>query len=70
MFSFVAIREPIPDPFGIQKVFLVESEHELYLVSLLSHYKADIVYGFHVHKMDFFNNQCWKSMILVIACSW
>lgn len=63
VFSSITIRDVIPQPPGLQREreFLVESEQELYMVSLLSHYNMDIVYRFHVHKMDF-STQEWREM--------
>ncbi|GJM92302.1 hypothetical protein PR202_ga08763 [Eleusine coracana subsp. coracana] len=61
MFSSIAIRDAIPQPPGFQREFLVESQEELYMVSLLSHYDMDIVYRFHVYKMDF-STQEWREV--------
>ncbi|GJM92192.1 hypothetical protein PR202_ga08632 [Eleusine coracana subsp. coracana] len=42
----------LPEENLSTREFLVESQQEFYMVSLLSHYDMDIVYRFHVHKMD------------------
>ncbi|GJN00837.1 hypothetical protein PR202_ga18055 [Eleusine coracana subsp. coracana] len=61
VFSSVVIRQPIPHPFGFQKEFLVEAQQELYMVSLLSNSDPDVVYRFHVHKVDFSSNE-WREV--------
>ncbi|GJN29560.1 hypothetical protein PR202_gb17793 [Eleusine coracana subsp. coracana] len=61
VFSSVVIREPIPHPIGFHKEFLVESRQELYMVSLLSRSDPDVVYRFHVHKMDSSSDE-WREV--------
>ncbi|KAL6896814.1 hypothetical protein ACP4OV_007386 [Aristida adscensionis] len=53
VFSFIAIRNAIPSPLGGQKVFMVESQQELFVVCLLP--QDRII----VHRMDF-SEQEWR----------
>ena len=58
-FSSVAIRDAIEQPFGFQKVFLVESGQELFMVSLISFSDPNVVRRVLVHRMDF-SRQEWR----------
>ncbi|GJN23274.1 hypothetical protein PR202_gb10910 [Eleusine coracana subsp. coracana] len=53
VFSTITIRDAITVPPGLAKVIMVESEQELYMVSLTSSYNLNVVHQFSVHKMDF-----------------
>ncbi|KAF8698113.1 hypothetical protein HU200_035628 [Digitaria exilis] len=53
VFSSIAIRNAIEEPFGCQKEFLVESGQELFMVSLLAATDLNALYRVQVHRMDF-----------------
>ncbi|TVU44976.1 hypothetical protein EJB05_04441 [Eragrostis curvula] len=61
VFSFITIRDPITGPPGLRKVIKVESEEELYMVSLVSFYDLNVVHQFSVHKMDFVKEE-WREV--------
>jgi hypothetical protein len=52
-FRSIAIRDAFSGTKGFQKMFMVESKQELYMVSLKCGLDLDVVHGFSVHKMDF-----------------
>ncbi|RLN12890.1 hypothetical protein C2845_PM09G04050 [Panicum miliaceum] len=58
-FRSVAIRDAIEQPFGCQKVYLVESGRELFMVSLLSPSDPSVVRRVLVHRMDFARQE-WR----------
>nr|CAB3469731.1 unnamed protein product [Digitaria exilis] len=53
VFSSIAIRNAIEEPFGCQKEVLVESGQELFMVSLLAATDLNALYRVQVHRMDF-----------------
>ncbi|KAL6633547.1 hypothetical protein ACP70R_026218 [Stipagrostis hirtigluma subsp. patula] len=53
MFSRMTIPDAIDEVVGVLKIFMVESNKELYMVSLLSSYDFDTVYRVRVYKLDF-----------------
>uniref|UniRef100_A0A0A8XYV7 KIB1-4 beta-propeller domain-containing protein n=1 Tax=Arundo donax TaxID=35708 RepID=A0A0A8XYV7_ARUDO len=46
------IPDAIDEAIGFEKVFMVESNQELYMVSMLSSYDLDTVFQVTVHKLD------------------
>ncbi|TVU44978.1 hypothetical protein EJB05_04444, partial [Eragrostis curvula] len=61
VFSSIKIRNAITGPPGLRKVIMLESEQELYMVSLMSSYNLNVVHRFSVHKMDFVKEE-WREV--------
>lgn len=61
VFSSIAIRNSIEQPFGCRKEFLVESGEELFMVSLLAATDLNTLYKVQVHRMDF-SAQEWREV--------
>ncbi|KAM3392438.1 hypothetical protein ACQJBY_013530 [Aegilops geniculata] len=65
VFSSIKINDVVDDIYGVElapaQVFLVESDGELYMVSLLFVTTAKTIYGARVHRMDF-SKQRWRKV--------
>ncbi|CAL4941176.1 unnamed protein product [Urochloa decumbens] len=60
MFSLLNIHDAIDEDDGFEKIFMVESRQDLYMVSMLSSLDLDTVYRVTVHKMDFLRKEWHK----------
>ncbi|XBI52279.1 hypothetical protein VPH35_034668 [Triticum aestivum] len=65
VFSSITINDVVDDVYGVEQapaqVFLVESDGELYMVSVLFVTTAKTIYGARVHRMDFSKRQ-WRKV--------
>uniref|UniRef100_A0ACD5YYE5 Uncharacterized protein n=1 Tax=Avena sativa TaxID=4498 RepID=A0ACD5YYE5_AVESA len=65
VFSSIVIDDAVDESYGVAqgpaKVFLVESNEELYMVSLLCVTSAKTIYGASIHRMDF-SKRRWRKV--------
>ncbi|CAN6288538.1 unnamed protein product [Urochloa humidicola] len=60
VFSLLNIHEANDEDDGFEKIFMVESRQDLYMVSMLSSLDLDTVYRVTVYKMDFLKQEWHK----------